>query len=540
MARALSSLFRGRGLGGTPCRLVTPLPSLEAADPAVADAIYAGTFTLAGETLEADRGSPFALEPPSQAFAAELHGFSFLTGLASARTRVARANAAALVEDWVAEERALPAIALAPRTTARRLTAFLAAAPDLLTEDDPAFARLLLEAAWRDTRRLEAFLKRGSDAPERLEAAIAFLAATHALDAPERSAWRARTALAEEIERQVLPDGGHVSRSPLALLEVLAALLPALEVVEARGIPRDADPAPLAAVAGQVDRMLPMLAFFRHPDGSLARFNGVGATPFPRLEAVSAAADPEARAPANARYSGYQRVEAGDLVLLMETGPAPPKPFAGTAHAGCLSFEASDRGRPIVVNCGVPAGAGPDWLAATRTTAAHSTLVVADTASGRFRTADGPLLDGPATVPVERLERGGRTIVVAGHDGYRRKFGLVHRRALQVSADGTVVSGRDSLFGPGASEDVSFAIRFHLHPDVKTSLSPSRRAVLLTVGTGGIWRLSVEADAAVDVEPSIHVDPADGRARATRQVVISATTGTADVVRWRLERQLSA
>ena len=46
---------------------------------------------------------------------------------------------------------------------------------------------------------------------------------------------------------------------------------------------------------GAVERMLPALRFFRHEDGSLARFNGMGATIHDRIAAILRHDDTPAR-----------------------------------------------------------------------------------------------------------------------------------------------------------------------------------------------------------------------------------------------------
>src|SRR6202020_688747 len=79
--------------------------------------------------------------------------------------------------------------------------------------------------------------------------------------------------LKQEIERQILPDGGHVSREPGAIIEILLELLPLRQAFAARHI------APPQALLNAIDRMMPMLRFFRHSDGTFAHFNGMGTTP---------------------------------------------------------------------------------------------------------------------------------------------------------------------------------------------------------------------------------------------------------------------
>ena len=77
----------------------------------------------------------------------------------------------------------------------------------------------------------------------------------------------------KELDRQILPDGGHISRNPDALVELLLDLLPLRQCFVAR------DRAPPKELTDAIDRIMPMLRFFRTGDGTLARFNGAGPTP---------------------------------------------------------------------------------------------------------------------------------------------------------------------------------------------------------------------------------------------------------------------
>ena len=78
--------------------------------------------------------------------------------------------------------------------------------------------------------------------------------------------------LADELDRQILPDGGHISRNPGALIALLVDLLPLRQVFTSRNLP------PPAALLNAIDRMMPMLRFFRHGDGHFVLFNGMGPT----------------------------------------------------------------------------------------------------------------------------------------------------------------------------------------------------------------------------------------------------------------------
>src|SRR4029079_11926514 len=135
--------------------------------------------------------------------------------------------------------------------------------------------------------------------------------------------------------RQVLPDGGHASRNPGALVELLLDLLPLRQAFAARNVP------PPPALNNAIDRMMPMLRFFRHGDGNFALFNGMGPTRSDLLSTILAYDDARGTPVSNAAHSGYQRREAGGSFVIMHTGPPPPMPASQEAHAGCLSFELS-------------------------------------------------------------------------------------------------------------------------------------------------------------------------------------------------------
>src|SRR5438270_6127945 len=119
--------------------------------------------------------------------------------------------------------------------------------------------------------------------------------------------------LIEELESQVLPDGGHISSNPGALIDLLLDLLPLRQAFAARNVP------PPPALLHAIDRMMPMLRFFRHGDGNFALFNGMGPTPPDLLATVFAYDDARGAPLANAPHSGYQRVQAEGLLVIADT-----------------------------------------------------------------------------------------------------------------------------------------------------------------------------------------------------------------------------
>ena len=88
-------------------RLLIAPQDLRTADGTRASEIYAGRFAFAGKVVISDGRSPFEIAPPSDEWAASLLGFGWLRHLRAAESGITRANARALVDEWIAVQGSL-------------------------------------------------------------------------------------------------------------------------------------------------------------------------------------------------------------------------------------------------------------------------------------------------------------------------------------------------------------------------------------------------------------------------------------------------
>lgn len=526
------------GLGRRPPeRLLIAPQDIRTADPTLAADVYAGYFAFGGKIVNAHGRSPFELEPVSAGWARALAGFGWLRHLRAAETAVARANARVLVDDFLSlMGKPSHTPAWEPEVAARRALSFLSQSPVILEGADRNFYRRFTKGLGRTQVFLERELAGGLDGEARLLAAIAIAELGLCSEGARGLIRKATKLLAAELERQILPDGGHISRNPEKLLDLLPDLLPLRQAYMARGMQ------PPAQLLNAIDRMMPMLRLFRHGDGTLGLFNGMGVTPPELLATILAYDDVRARPLLSARYSGYQRLEAADAVAIIDTGRAPPRIFSGRAHAGCASFEFSVGGQRLVVNCGAP---GPNREAAreaARTTAAHSTLVLADTSSCRFALHTGlqkwladQIVSGPDKVDAERFEEAAGMAVAVGHDGYEARFGFIHERRIMLHKDGRMIEGSDRLHpaqSGGPAGAVPFAVRFHIHPNVRLKRVRDGRAVVCILPNGKRWLFDSPASE-VQIEESVFFAAPDGP-RSCSQIVIRGQAKPGLCAEWSL------
>ena len=536
---ALSRLWPGRT-----DRLIIAPHDLRTADATRAAEIYAGRFVFAGKIVTCHGRSVFELEPPSDDWEVALLGFGWLRHLRAADTALTRANARSLVDDWLSSQtKRRGPIGRRADVLARRVISLLSQAPLVLNDADNRFYRRYLRGLAREIRHLRYAALDIPDGVPRLQVLMALCYASLCLANQAGHIRSASRKLSDELQRQILPDGGHISRNPGALIELLTDLLPLRQTFAARNI------APPPALLNAIDRTMPMLRFFRHGDGNVALFNGMSSAPSALLATLLAYDDTHGVPMANMPHTGFQRLEAGPTIVIADTGAPPPPAVSHDAHAGCLSFELSSGLSRIVVNCGMPSTGRDNWRAFTRSTPAHSTLAYHETSSCQFvelsavkRLLQGaPIVAGPTQVESYRETVPGGTALTASHDGYLERFGVVHRRVLVIAEDGSRLDGEDTLSpAPGArikGTNADYALRFHLHPAIKASRLNDGRGAMLVLPNREVWTFEAPDDR-VELEESVFLAGNDGP-RRTAQIVIRQDARQVSGVRWSFIRSSS-
>jgi uncharacterized heparinase superfamily protein len=528
-----------------PTRLLFAPQDLRTADPTIATDIYSGFFAFAGRAITTSGRSPFAFVPPSRAWGEALYGFGWLRHLRAAGTALAQANARSLVDEFVTSKLGDRRLACDTQVVARRLMSLISQSPLILEGADHAFYQRFLRILGQHVRNLERHVRAGAPPFSQLMAAIGLCYAGLCCEGLDRTLKRASRLLARELDRQILADGGHASRNPRVIVDLLFDLLPLRQMFASREV--DTPEALLRAI----DRMLPMVRLFRHGDGTLSHFNGMGVTAADHLATLLTYDDMRSQPIHHAPHSGYERLEAGRTLLVADVGAPPPRPLSWEAGAGCLSFEFSSATQRIVVNCGSPRHAADPIIQASRSTVAHSTASINDVSSCQIVDKKGNWLErrvagwllrrvgpvviaGPERVAAERSEREHAQMLSASHDGYRPRFGLTHERRWLLAPKGNVLEGEDIFWGEGAAQNAQAIIRFHLAPGIKASLAQGGRVVMLVLPNREAWQFSalpIEAH----LEDSVFLATPDGM-RRTEQIVLAIRPSETPSVRWRFER----
>ncbi len=442
-----SPLHAFRLRGRFPLKLLAVPKDPVAGDKTVGEAILRGTIAHGGYSA-AIQSLRFTDPSMPQALADHLHSFAWLRDLAAAATREKGARIAEHVaKRWLADcGGTVGDPAWRADLWGRRILFWTAYAPYLLSSRDMVYRSAMLNALARGARHIDRSAAKTAEGLPRISAWAGMIAASLVIQGGPARLSRGEAGLTRALDESLHDDGGLVSRAPteqIALVELLGQLR-AVYLAARRDMPE-----PLTeAIEGSVAALLAVTL----GDEALSSWQGGNMLSRRRVKAAVEGSGVDARPLRQSRGWGYQRLVAKGGVVVMDAAPPPPSRALSGGCASTLAFEFSDGPDRLIVNCGGVGehrGALSDHMGrALRATAAHSTLTLGDRNSSAIQ-EDGSIGKGVTQVELSRDETAGVVFIEASHDGYVRRFGLVHQRQLILQPSGFQLEGEDRLVPQG-------------------------------------------------------------------------------------------
>ena len=528
-----SLLSRLVGSRRQPLRLAAVPRDHVQGDRARGDALLAGRFVFAGETLPlADLD--FLKVGTAGPLAEQLQSFSWLRDLAASASREKGARLAeAIVGRWLLAHGTRVDPAWRADLWGERILFWTAYAPYILSSTDAGYRSAVLNTLARGARHAEANADRVPAGLRRVTAWAGVVAANLLVQSEVGRIARAEAGFGRALSSAQSDDGGLVSRTPYEQAQLVDRLgLLRSAYFAAKHTPPESFEAAAAASLSALHGVI-------LGDGGLSSWQGGNGGDPARLTAIVEGCGMRARPLRQPSGWGFHRLSALGTIVIVDAAPPPPPKSAPAGCASTLAFELSDGAQRLVVNCGGPAPlASPmpeELVNALRTTAAHSTVTVADTNSTAIL-PDGSLGKGVADVLVDRSEDNDSSRLQASHDGYARAFGLTHRRTLALGNDGKELRGSDELVARRKSKDgTPFAVRFHLASGIEPTITADGMGAILRSPGAPPWNFRSRG-AAIGVEESLTVD-GQGIPHRTMQLVINGEAAASGAeVHWQFRR----
>ena len=518
-----------------PLKLVAVPRDHVAGDRQLGEVLLGGRFLVGSETISLP-DLDFAKLPANDIAGEQLEGFSWLRDLSSAASREKGARLGeAIVGRWLIAHGSKPDDAWAPHLWGERILFWTAYAPYILSSTDSGYRSALLNTLARGARHLDSNADKAPPGLKRVTAWCGVVAAGLLVQGGVPRVARGEAGLARALAGGQFDDGGLVSRSPFEQVQLVdrLGLLRACYFAAKQTLPDSIEAAAAAALAALHGVTL--------GDGALSSWQGCGPGEQARLSALIEGCGLRARPLRNARGWGYQRLSALGTILVLDGAPPPPQKMAAQGSASTLAFELSDGGQRLVINCGgpgpLPTNLSDALVEGLRSTAAHSTLVLADTNSTSIL-ADGSLGKGVEDVTVDRSEDNDASRLEASHDGYVRAFGLVHKRSLMLGNDGKELRGADQLIAKGRKkirEAAGYAVRFHLAPGVEATTTADGMGAILRSKGAPPWNFRCRGGMLTS-EESLWIDGRGQPQRTTQLVVVGEVSSLGGEIGWQFRR----
>jgi len=406
------------------------------------------------------------------------------------------------MEDWVRRNPPGKNVGWEPYPVSLRIVNWVkfALRPRPLGQLPPACKRSLYQQLWWLERNLEHEIQ--ANHLLKNAKALFFGGAYFFGTVADRWLRRGRELFLEQVDEQILPDGGHYERSAMYHAVVLQDMLDVLSLsVGSAGLMSANDIAALVRHAGNALSYLQDLTF---PAGRLSMCNDSVAGVAPETASLRSYA--QAIRPLIASHSppgtllinkqdtgffGYRH----DAEMLLVDGGAPTPPYQpGHSHCGLLGFELVVAGRPVIVDSGVYDYETTPLRHLLRSTAAHNTVRIdCDEQSeiwGAFRMGRRAR---PGRISLS-ADLPDRFCFTGSHDGYRHRAGRpIHRRVVECRI-GQCWRVADDIIGGGSHLVESF---LHFHPSFQlekrgdgwiAACQESALRFRITAGGGGAER----------------------------------------------------
>ena len=204
-------------------------------------------------------------------------------------------------------------------------------------------------------------------------------------------------------------------------------------------------------------------------------------------------------------YGGYIILKNKNVILSADLGSSPERKFSNDYQSGALSFEIFFKNRKLISNCGYFQNYKHQLNSISKSTVAHSTLILDNKSSCNFKKdSDGILKINKDLKVIKKsvISEKKYWSIFGSHEGYLKKYGIIHERKIEYFSDKLKFLGTDKLIKNKKFKGSSFEIRFHFEPGVKITKTQDGKSILIELENSG-WKFSCK-NHKIDVETGLY------------------------------------
>ena len=234
---------------------------------------------------------------------------------------------------------------------------------------------------------------------------------------------------------------------------------------------------------------------------------------------------------------GYVALNGKKTSLIMDIGSSPDKKFSSNYQSGALSFEILSNGKKLICNSGYFQNYKHKLNGISKSSAVHSTLILEDRSSCKFsktKNESSKISHGLKILNKNIVFEKDYWKVNAAHDGYYKKYGVIHEREIEFYPEKMKFIGHDKIISKNKIKNLKFEIRFHLEPNIKIMKTQDNKSILIDLNGEG-WKFNSD-NCIINIDDGLYFGRKDLFVDNQNIVISGMTNDENQTIKWEIKK----
>ena len=231
---------------------------------------------------------------------------------------------------------------------------------------------------------------------------------------------------------------------------------------------------------------------------------------------------------------GYVVLKNKKICLAMDVGSAPEKKFSKDYQCGALSFEIISNDKKLICNSGFFQKIKHKLNDISRSTANHSALIIDNHSSCKINKSNLEVESELKILKKNFIIEKKYWNIFASHDGYSKRYGVIHERQIEFFIENNKFVGQDKLIKKKNFKSSNFEIRFHLEPNVKIMKTQDGKSILIDNEKEG-WKFTAQGYT-IDIETGLYFGRKNSFTENQNLFISGITQNKDQTIKWEFEK----
>ena len=231
---------------------------------------------------------------------------------------------------------------------------------------------------------------------------------------------------------------------------------------------------------------------------------------------------------------GYAILKNKKISLVMDIGPTPEKKFSKNYQCGALSFEIISNNKKLICNSGYFQKTKHKLNDISRSSANHSTLIIDNHSSCKINSSKLEIENNLKILKKTTIMEKNYWNICASHDGYNKRYGVIHEREIEFFPENYKFIGQDKLLKKKNFKSSDFEIRFHLEPNVKIMKTQDGKSILIDIENEG-WKFTAQGYT-IDIETGLYFGKKNSFTENQNLFISGITQNEDQIIKWEFKK----